>query len=556
MTDRRLFYVTGMHRSGTSALTRVINLLGASVGPPEDLMPAQADNPTGFWEIRAVARLNNEILASHGGSWQSRPAGSIARSGTGSASWTDKIAVILDQLRESGPGPYVLKDPRFAWTMSVWESVAPPDVVVVAVRAPEEVCGSLNRRNAIGQEDAAALWVEYVQAAMSTGHPCMVVDYAHLIGTPEDTTRGIATALCLPDPSPTTLHGVREFLDPDLCHANTSTQEPPSTNLDEARRLYESLAKETKLVRRLGTGNARPQYTGAASIRAQTPPKAPNTRQKNGMTMTASTPPATQPPSSPLAHSMQSVYDYLSGPFAHVDGWCIPQLWQSIQPISEVQDKNGINGPIAEIGVYHGKFFIGLMKTKGQEDNYALDVFSMQQFNLDGAGAGNLAKFQANIVAAGGSLDHVHSMEVDSMAVTRADLAAINAATGGFSMFSVDGCHTVEHTINDTRIAMELTRPGGVIFVDDYYNANWPGVQEGIAKLYHTDSPRFVPLVATCNKLILCHISHHAEHLAYVEQFVRGNFPTTRVKKVRRFGYDGLTVAPNYQNGPYLANQM
>ena len=60
--------VLGMHRSGTSAVTRVINLLGADL--PSNLMPAVAGaNEPGFWESMDVYRLNDEILASVGSSW-------------------------------------------------------------------------------------------------------------------------------------------------------------------------------------------------------------------------------------------------------------------------------------------------------------------------------------------------------------------------------------------------------------------------------------------------------------------------------------------------------
>ena len=41
--------ILGMHRSGTSALTRVLNLLGVELG--SELMAAAEDNnETGFWE--------------------------------------------------------------------------------------------------------------------------------------------------------------------------------------------------------------------------------------------------------------------------------------------------------------------------------------------------------------------------------------------------------------------------------------------------------------------------------------------------------------------------
>lgn len=254
-------------------------------------------------------------------------------------------------------------------------------------------------------------------------------------------------------------------------------------------------------------------------------------------------------------HTLDELRVYLDGRFAEVQGWCIPQLWQSIQPIDEIQRNNGIDGPIAEIGVFHGKFFIGLMKTKCARPNFAIDIFSMQRFNLDGAGAGNLDIFRANLEASGADAGDVRFLERDSMTLERRDIEEIREESGGFSMFSVDGCHTAQHTINDTRLAMELTVPGGVIFIDDYYNAQWPGVQEGIAKLFLTDAPRFVPLVASCNKLILCHISYHGEYLKHVTAFFKEQFAATRIKRVPRFGYDSLTALPNMQSGPHLADQ-
>ena len=49
---RTAILVSGMHRSGTSAITRVVSLLGA--GLPCDIIDARRDNERGFWEGRAV----------------------------------------------------------------------------------------------------------------------------------------------------------------------------------------------------------------------------------------------------------------------------------------------------------------------------------------------------------------------------------------------------------------------------------------------------------------------------------------------------------------------
>ena len=50
-------YVLGMHRSGTSAVTRVINLMGLQLGDATDLIRA-GDNPSGHWESARLTAVN------------------------------------------------------------------------------------------------------------------------------------------------------------------------------------------------------------------------------------------------------------------------------------------------------------------------------------------------------------------------------------------------------------------------------------------------------------------------------------------------------------------
>lgn len=250
--------------------------------------------------------------------------------------------------------------------------------------------------------------------------------------------------------------------------------------------------------------------------------------------------------------ALRDAYEYLTGPFAEIEGWCVPHLWQTLQPLVMVIEEGGVAGPVAEIGVYHGKFLLGLVKTMGGRGHFAIDVFDLQQFNLDGAGNGNRDKLIENMARAGVPQSSVNIVQADSMTLDRPFIDEINTITGGFSLFSVDGCHRPEHTINDLEIAMQTTRTSGLIFIDDYYNPHWPGVQEGISRYYFTHYPRFVPLAYTCNKLILCHISLHAQYLQMIENFIPGRFPETSVKRVPRFGYDTLTVMPQLAEPVYL----
>lgn len=256
----------------------------------------------------------------------------------------------------------------------------------------------------------------------------------------------------------------------------------------------------------------------------------------------------------PAAGELAQVDEYLRGEFQRVQGWCLPQLWQAIQPLHEEQNKLGVKSPIAEIGVFKGKFFIGLVKTKAAVagGHHAFDVFDLQQFNLDHAGKGELEAFQTNLVKSGVKTESVAIMRGDSMTIGIDERLKVKRETGGFSMFSVDGCHLAGHTINDIRIAIDLTVPEGIIFVDDYYNASWPGVQEGVAKLYLCDSPTFVPLLYMSNKLFLCHVSYHDRYIAAVFAFIKQNYPETVQKKVERFGYPTLTVIPKPTPSQYV----
>ncbi len=65
--------VLGMHRSGKSACTRVLNLTGCA--SPDDLMANADSNATGHWESIDVVALNDEMLETAGSNWHGwRPA--------------------------------------------------------------------------------------------------------------------------------------------------------------------------------------------------------------------------------------------------------------------------------------------------------------------------------------------------------------------------------------------------------------------------------------------------------------------------------------------------
>ena len=68
MTEKQVIFVLGMHRAGTSALTRVMALCGAAL-PAELLGSNDESNPTGHWEPLKALQLNDNCLHSRGSPW-------------------------------------------------------------------------------------------------------------------------------------------------------------------------------------------------------------------------------------------------------------------------------------------------------------------------------------------------------------------------------------------------------------------------------------------------------------------------------------------------------
>src|SRR6185312_3667992 len=66
--SRQALLVLGMHRSGTSALTRVLGLSGAAL-PRHKMAPAE-DNMLGFWEPQPIVDAHDSFLRQAGTGWE------------------------------------------------------------------------------------------------------------------------------------------------------------------------------------------------------------------------------------------------------------------------------------------------------------------------------------------------------------------------------------------------------------------------------------------------------------------------------------------------------
>ena len=224
--ENRIVVVLGIHRSGTSVITRGLQVLGVDLG--EKLIGGIAgNNEKGFWEDAEINDFNNALLLKLGSGWDRLNAlDEVALLGVEFAHERNQALNLLrSKLRADSI--FAFKDPRTAILLPFWQAIFNDlDLsasYLIAVRNPMEVAESLHRRDGISLLKGLLLWVKYSVAAVrgTQGARRMFVSYAALMQDPLSQLKRIAQVLDLPSPE-TNQQGLfeytEEFLSPELRH--------------------------------------------------------------------------------------------------------------------------------------------------------------------------------------------------------------------------------------------------------------------------------------------------------------------------------------------------
>ena len=226
-TRKTAILVAGMHRSGTSAVSRILNLLGCAL--PKTLSSAGPDNPIGFWESMAIKELNERVLASAGSAWDDwEPFDARWYESPVAAEFRDRARTTLaDEFGDCRL--FVLKDPRICrllpfWIDSLGEFGAEP-FIVTPVRNPLDVAMSVEVRNGIDRSIGLLLWLRHhLDAEVTTRHLRRVyVRYERLISEPHVIADEMSDGLGIVWPRRSTDSNIEidDFLSPGLRHHRT-----------------------------------------------------------------------------------------------------------------------------------------------------------------------------------------------------------------------------------------------------------------------------------------------------------------------------------------------
>lgn len=224
----KLTFVLGMHRSGSSALARVLNLAGLRIS--SQLLPANQDNPSGYWEPRRVVNFNTALLEVFDRHWadpKPMPANLDKRAVEGHD--FTKIAELLrietSQCADAGSN-MVIKDPRLSRLMPYWRQALDLNSMnvtcIIMCRHPLSVAKSLYARDRIPQDHALALWLSYMLEAEAgtRGMSRCLVHYEHLLMNWQGTLESIRrkSGDIIPDIAERQCQAIEQFLNPALRH--------------------------------------------------------------------------------------------------------------------------------------------------------------------------------------------------------------------------------------------------------------------------------------------------------------------------------------------------
>jgi GT2 family glycosyltransferase/glycosyltransferase involved in cell wall biosynthesis len=186
--SKKVIFILGMHRSGTSALAGALQASGVSGG--RAFIRPSFDNVKGFFENEEALRINEAVLDDLGLTWDS-PFDLPAHWVHDSKMLPRRQAIQHFLNAElAGHSTLYVKDPRLSYLLPLWQlALAELEIeaqYIICVRQPIEVWQSLRKRNQLGKNEALTLWLNHTLLAEKNTRNTrrLFVQYDDLLANP------------------------------------------------------------------------------------------------------------------------------------------------------------------------------------------------------------------------------------------------------------------------------------------------------------------------------------------------------------------------------------
>jgi len=229
--ESKAIAILGMHRSGTSAITRAMNILGVYLGVEDELMPPTSDNPKGYWERNDIRKINERIFNSYKRFWHTSAPLPYGWQHTEEANFFKKEIISLVNEKFAGRKLWAWKDPRASLTFELWkEALKALNIgisVLFVMRNPLDVANSLKKRDGFPQDKSFGIWFNYnLTALLATADlPRVFISYDRFLEDWETEMKRCALGLGIewPEDEIRLKEEINRFIRPGLCHSKSGS---------------------------------------------------------------------------------------------------------------------------------------------------------------------------------------------------------------------------------------------------------------------------------------------------------------------------------------------
>jgi len=204
-SEQPVLIVAGMHRSGTSLTTALLQSAGLDIG--QSLLEESSSNVKGHFENLNFLNFHREALGSIG----------LNNDGWTVANTINVPEYYVDQARTlirdnaSSTQPWGWKDPRTTLFLNFWENLLPDAKFLLVYRSPWEVIDSIYRRGDVtfrqNPEFALAIWMNYNQLVLDFyqrfSEKCLLIHLKQIVDRPTAFMELLSQRLSIPLDSPT-----------------------------------------------------------------------------------------------------------------------------------------------------------------------------------------------------------------------------------------------------------------------------------------------------------------------------------------------------------------
>ena len=225
---KRIIAVIGVQRSGTSAITKGLQVLGVNLGGFYGQDVVGPDNEKGYFEDLEISLADVSMLNSIGYTWDNPVLPVFDDNVEQVLSAFYPIAANIVQRRFESTNLFGFKDPLIARLLPLWNEIF-KDVgaevsYIIACRNPLSVAKSMEKRDGFDIVKGCYIWLGAVTASLmhSAGYNRIVVDYDELMKDPEKQLRRTAERLNLKFDagSPEFIEYKESFLSESLRHTS------------------------------------------------------------------------------------------------------------------------------------------------------------------------------------------------------------------------------------------------------------------------------------------------------------------------------------------------